>query len=95
MLEIRITDNGVGISPEGVKQLFKDFKKLKENERLNKGGTGLGLSICKQIIEQMGGTVKCKSKLEVGTEFQITLPVLSQYEVKDSEGLRSIRFYSS
>lgn len=75
VLEIIIQDNGAGISQEGVKQLFKDFKKLSENEMQNKQGTGLGLSICKQIIEQMGGKVVCRSKIGVGTEFKITLPV--------------------
>ena len=40
---------------------------------MNKSGTGLGLSICKQIIEQMGGSVKVESMLGVGTEFHIEL----------------------
>ena len=46
-LEIRIQDTGVGISEEGIKNLFLNFSKLKENSDRNKQGTGLGLSICK------------------------------------------------
>ena len=46
-LEIKIKDNGVGMSQEGVKNLFVNFGKLKENECRNVQGTGLGLSICK------------------------------------------------
>jgi signal transduction histidine kinase len=61
------------MSPEGVKNLFVDFGKLKENEHRNKSGTGLGLSICKQIIEKMGGSVEVKSKLNVGTQFIINI----------------------
>jgi hypothetical protein len=40
---------------------------------MNREGTGLGLSICKQIIEQQGGSVRVKSKLGKGTEFQINM----------------------
>lgn len=78
-LQIKICDNGQGISQEGVKQLFTNFKMLSENEKLNKSGTGLGLSICKQIIQQMGGTIICKSKIGVGTQFIISLPVRINY----------------
>jgi len=61
------------MSDEGVKHLFVDFGKLKENESRNKQGTGLGLSICKQIIEKMGGSVEVKSELNVGTQFIVNV----------------------
>ena len=48
---------------------------LEDDEGRNKSGTGLGLSICKQIIEQMGGTVSVKSKVGTGTEFIIDIKV--------------------
>jgi K+-sensing histidine kinase KdpD len=44
---IRIKDHGDGISKEGIKSLFMDFTRLKENQQNNQTGTGLGLSICK------------------------------------------------
>ena len=56
-----MVDTGIGMSEEGVKNLFIDFGRLEENENRNKSGTGLGLSICKQIIEKMGGSVDVKS----------------------------------
>jgi len=46
-----VNDTGVGISEEGLENLFIDFNKLQENQDRNKVGTGLGLSICKKIIE--------------------------------------------
>jgi len=70
---ISIIDTGIGISPEGIQNLFIDFSKLQENSNRNKGGTGLGLSICKKIIEQMGGKVEVESTLGVGTSFNISL----------------------
>ena len=71
--DICIIDTGTGISKEGLSKLFLNFNKLEENADKNKGGTGLGLSICKQIIEQMGGSVNCTSEINNGTEFCISL----------------------
>jgi signal transduction histidine kinase len=71
--EINIIDTGTGISKDGLSKLFLNFSKLAENADQNPTGTGLGLSICKQIIEQMGGSVSCSSELNVGTEFKIKL----------------------
>ena len=48
-----------------------DFGKLEDDEGKNKSGTGLGLSICKQIIEEMGGSVSVTSQVGVGTDFII------------------------
>ena len=60
-------DSGIGISENGLKHLFIDFSKLNENSKRNSQGTGLGLSICKNIIEQMGGSVEVKSQLGQGS----------------------------
>lgn len=72
-MQITISDSGVGISNEGLKHLFIDFGMLDENQERNKSGTGLGLSICKQIIEQMGGSVQVYSKIGVGTSFILNI----------------------
>jgi signal transduction histidine kinase len=60
-IKISVIDTGLGISEDGLKKLFIDFGKLDENSTRNRKGTGLGLSICKQIVEQMGGSVDVKS----------------------------------
>jgi len=72
-LGLSIVDTGIGISPEGVSNLFIDFSKLQENSSRNRSGTGLGLSICKKIIEQMGGKVEVESVLNKGTSFNISI----------------------
>jgi len=82
---IGITDGGMGISPEHVKQLFNKFKQFvataKQAER-NKG-TGLGLAIAKGIVESHGGTISAASEEGVGTTFYFTLPMVPPPVSKD------------
>ena len=70
MVEIKITDDGPGISQEQQEHLFEPFYTTKEN------GTGLGLSICQSIIQQHKGTISLESTLRQGTTFSVRLPVL-------------------
>lgn len=69
--DVVIKDQGCGMSPESKSKLFLNFNKLEENASMNKNGVGLGLSICKNLIEQMGGTVSVESELGLGTTFTI------------------------
>ena len=79
-LSISVIDNGMGIHADAIKKLFVDFGKLDENSKANTQGTGLGLSICKKIAEQMGGSVSVKSKMGVGTSFNINLKTKCKVE---------------
>lgn len=72
-IKLSIKNTGEGISKEGQDKLFIDFNKLQENQTRNRQGTGLGLSICKEIIEQMGGSVEVKNEIGKGTEFIINI----------------------
>ena len=84
---LKIKDTGVGINPENISNLFVDFGKLDEHEKINTQGTGLGLSICKQLVEQMGGSVSVQSELGEGTCFNIHLN--AQFKMKvESDFLR-------
>lgn len=69
MIEVRVQDNGPGISRENMDLLFNPFFTTKTH------GTGLGLSICHEIITRHGGTIEAESTLGEGTTFLITLPV--------------------
>ncbi len=70
-VQIRIADNGIGISSEAVAKIFDPFYTTKAVG----SGTGLGLSISYQIVvEKHGGTLRCVSEKEVGTEFAIEIP---------------------
>ena len=70
-LYLDIQDNGSGMAPETLQQLFTPFFTTKPAGM----GTGLGLSITQSIITEHGGHIGCHSVLQQGTTFSITLPV--------------------
>lgn len=69
-VEIFVTDNGTGISPEDLKKVFRPFFTTKPVGK----GTGLGLSVCYGIVDRMGGVMTVQSEKGVGTTFIVTLP---------------------
>jgi two-component system NtrC family sensor kinase len=69
-IEIKISDNGSGISPENLKKIFTPFFTTKPVGK----GTGLGLSVCFGIIDKMGGEMSVDSQENVGTSFIVRLP---------------------
>lgn len=75
MVQVSITDQGIGIDKEDQKKLFTKFYRVDSSLTREIGGTGLGLSICKSIIELLGGQVGVRSKPGKGSTFYFTLPV--------------------
>ena len=74
-LQLRITDNGIGISPVAQAKLFQPFTQADESTARRFGGTGLGLSITQQLVELMGGRISVRSNLGDGAEFTVVLPL--------------------
>jgi signal transduction histidine kinase/ActR/RegA family two-component response regulator len=74
ILRFRVSDSGIGIRPEDMENLFRDFVRL--DMRRNNGieGTGLGLSITRSLCRAMGGDVSVTSVYGEGSEFVATLP---------------------
>jgi len=68
-IEITITDNGEGMSPEDLEQLFTPFFTTKAT------GTGLGLAYAQQVVLEHNGEIHCDSQPGESTTFTITLPV--------------------
>jgi two-component system, sporulation sensor kinase E len=68
-VKINVKDDGPGMSNEEQSQLFTPFFSTKVN------GVGLGLSICERIIKNHNGGIKARSKIGVGTTFEVLLPV--------------------
>jgi PAS domain S-box-containing protein len=72
-LKIEIIDQGIGIPKEDQANMFQRF--YRANNAANIEGTGLGLNIVKQYIELMGGNIKFKSELNIGSTFYVELPL--------------------
>jgi PAS domain S-box-containing protein len=75
-LRVSVTDKGVGISSEGMKNLFNRFYQAESIVTGKTRGTGLGLSICKGIIEAHGGRIWAESIPGRGSIFSFSLPLL-------------------
>ena len=74
MVEIQITDSGIGISEENCSKLFQIGNSYKNTGTLGEEGSGLGLLLCKEFVEKHGGKIKIKSILGKGSTFSYTLP---------------------
>jgi light-regulated signal transduction histidine kinase (bacteriophytochrome) len=71
-VEIRISDNGIGIDAGYHEQIFGLFKRLHRREEYP--GTGIGLAICLKIVERHNGTMRVESEFGEGTTFVVSLP---------------------
>lgn len=74
VLLFRVTDTGVGMSPEFLQKIFAPFEQEDKYLKRRYKGTGLGLSISFGLISLMGGSIDVRSELGKGSEFLITLP---------------------
>ena len=75
MVEIRVSDTGVGIPPDRMRLIFEPFYTTKEPDEHGHGGTGLGLSVCRQIIDQHHGRIRVESRVGHGSTFMVKLPL--------------------
>ncbi len=73
-VEVAISDNGVGISPDVQKILFEKTTGYSTRGTANEKGTGLGLILCKEFVERNGGTIWLQSEVGKGSTFFFTLP---------------------
>jgi signal transduction histidine kinase len=71
---ITVADNGVGIPPESIGNIFDRFYRVDKSRSRDVGGSGLGLSIVKAAVERHSGTVGVESEPGNGTTFRVTLP---------------------
>jgi len=73
--ETSVIDNGVGIDPEIVTQLFRIDSKIKTKGTNNEQGTGLGLILCKEFVDRHQGKIYAVSELNKGSKFSFTIPI--------------------
>lgn len=72
-LILKITDTGIGMTPEQLAKLFHPFTQADASTARKFGGTGLGLTICHRLAELMGGSISVQSTPGQGTTFDVSL----------------------
>jgi len=75
MVEISVTDNGIGIPADQLPHIFDRFSRVERQEIKHTLGTGLGLSIARSLVEAHGGQIWVESELGCGSCFTFTLPI--------------------
>jgi hypothetical protein len=75
-ITLSVVDTGIGIKPENLNIIFDAFRQVDSGITRVQEGTGLGLNITKKLVEMMGGSIHVASKLEEGSAFTITLPII-------------------
>ena len=79
---ITVSDTGIGIAPEYLKNIFKPFERGAQTVYKETSGSGLGLAIVKELVDAAGGTIDCKSVVDEGTTFTVRIPQ-RQYVAKE------------
>ncbi len=77
---IKFRDNGVGIEPDILDNIFKDFYTFGKN-----GSYGLGLPFCKKVMNAFGGNISCRSAVGKWTEFTLSFP---KYESRVTDNIK-------
>ena len=96
LYEIRVKDNGIGMSQEFVQKIFSPFERERTSTVSRTQGTGLGMAITKNIVDMMGGTIKVQTEQGKGTEFIVRLPFRIQSKphhtekITELEGLKAL-----
>lgn len=80
-LHFAVQDTGCGIPEDKVATLFDPFTQVNNSSNRSFEGTGLGLAICKQLVDEMNGTISLSSVLGEGSCFKVALPLNSSQKV--------------
>jgi signal transduction histidine kinase len=73
MVEVSVTDSGVGIAPEDHEAVFEEFRQVGTADKKAEG-TGLGLALSRKFVELHGGRIWVTSQVGIGSTFTFTLP---------------------
>jgi signal transduction histidine kinase len=74
LVEVSVSDTGVGIAPEDQEAVFEEFRQVGTADKKAEG-TGLGLALCRRFVELHGGRIWVKSQQGQGSVFTFTIPI--------------------
>jgi signal transduction histidine kinase len=77
VVEVSVTDTGIGIAPQDQEAIFEEFRQVGDNALHKREGTGLGLTLARKFIELHGGRIRVQSELGKGSTFTFSLPLQS------------------
>ncbi len=88
LVQFSVIDDGIGIAPEDLQQLFQPFVQVQSKLNRHFEGTGLGLALVRKLTDLHGGSVQVESKAGSGSRFTINLPwgkaIIAQHEILQS-----------
>ena len=78
--QIKVTDTGVGIDDKYIDDLFTAFFQVDSSHTREYSGLGVGLTVVNQIAQLIGASIEVSSKLDIGSEFTVTIPLRNAYQ---------------
>lgn len=87
---IEVKDDGIGIPKEKQNLIFKRFSQVDNSLIRRAQGSGIGLSLVKSIVEMNGGSISFESEENIGTTFEIKLPIVKNEIIDGYEDLKTI-----
>ncbi|KIK69752.1 hypothetical protein GYMLUDRAFT_34142 [Collybiopsis luxurians FD-317 M1] len=99
-MEIVVADTGCGIAPVKLESIFREIEQVESSEpkTSSEPGVGLGLAVVARIVEQLGGQLRVRSKVDEGSQFSFLLPLslsVTNSEVSEAGSSRGSRSNSS
>lgn len=82
-IEFFVKDTGIGIDEKNHEEIFENFRQVDPSIHIEYGGTGLGLAISKSYSQMLNGSIRIKSKPNIGTTFFVTIPYNPESEIVD------------
>lgn len=94
--QLKITDTGVGIDDKHIDDIFTPFFQVDPSHTREYGGLGVGLTVVNQIAQLIGASIEVSSKLDIGSEFTVTIPLRNAYQSQrhfSFTGLNFVYYY--